>query len=388
MPGSLIRRPSARPVAVTVLSLLMVMLFGAVVQRLWADTGDHAEALANQMEGVAYLRPLVTLVDAVADAQAAAVRGAPVDAAAVRARVNEVDAVDRANGTSLGARQRWTDLRARIEDVLNQPGTGPAAYRAFSDVQALAADLIHRVGDTSELASDPDSLDTYYLVDAGLLRLPQVLLSASRAGDLAALAGGRVPVGEDAARVAVARHDVAQLTADVSTGLTKAIDATGRSVLGANIAGPLDTFRAAVDGFAPPVVIGTLAEPVDARDLGSAAARVRAAGLALTSVVFDELDALIGDRSAELAGERRFVAGDAVAMLAAGLVLLWLIATRPVGRRRRSTVDSQDARMPAYVDAMEPRDVVDARDLSAFEELVHVGRAVQVRRREVDDDAG
>ena len=44
--------------------------------------------------------------------------------------------------------------------------------------------------------------------------------------------------------------------------------------------------------------------------------------------------------------------------------------------------------MPAYVDAMEPRDVVDARDLSAFEELVHVGRAVQVRRREVDDDAG
>jgi hypothetical protein len=388
MPRPFISRRPVRLAAVAATSLLIAALFGLGVDRLWSENTDHSQAVAAELKGITYLRPVVKLIGALADAQSAAVRGGSVDTVAVRAGLNAVDAADREHGDALGTRQRWIDLRARVETVLVKPGTERAAYRAFTDTQVLAADLLLRVGDTSELVRDPEEQDIYYLVDTALLRLPQALVSAGRASDIAALAGGRAPAGEDAVRVAVARHDVAQLAADVGAGLTKAIDATERSTLGANIAGPLDTFRAAVDDFAPPVVIGALADPVEQRDLTTAAARLRMAALALAAVVLDELDALVHGRSEELASNRRFMLGDATAMAVAALALLWLVAARTGPPYRRSTVDTGDGPPPAHTGETESGDLVDARDLRAFEELVHAGRAVQTRRWERDDDAG
>ena len=100
--------------------------------------------------------------------------------------------------------QRLADLTSQVESAFAKGETGRAAYDTYSGLVSLAVEMIRRIGDTSHLIHDPD-LDSYYLMDAAIVRLPDAIVYAGRATDLVTLAGGGRSAGEDQVRAAVAR---------------------------------------------------------------------------------------------------------------------------------------------------------------------------------------
>jgi hypothetical protein len=384
-------------VALVLLSLLMAGAYAVVARQSWTTSSADSRLVADERGRVAYLRPLSHLVGALTEAQSAAVRGAPADTSAVQSGVDAVEATDRAYGEVLGTRQRWDELRGRINTALAKPGTGSAAYQTFADILTLALDLVRRVGDTSDLIRDPQ-LDSYYVLDTALLRLPDAIVSAGRAADLALLTGKSVLSGTDAVQAAVARHDVAQAAADANASITRSIAATGRSALGADVAGQLDGFRAAVDQFAPLVILNELSAPIDADSLPPAAGEVRVTALALADAVLSELDALLADRGASLGGQRQVTIGTAIAALIAVALMLWLVLTQagggPAGRPAAGAA-ADEPRPPAvpagpveHPDAAAPADLVDVRHLLDLTELAESGKAVAARHPGSDEHAG
>lgn len=327
MPERRIWRARIRTLLLVVLPLLTVGLFAVVFRQSWTSNSADARFATDERSRVAYLRPLNHLVGALVEARSAAVQGTAIDAGAVESAVGLVDAADRQYRDVLHTGQRWATVRARINAEVAKPGSGPAALTTFSESLTLVLDLVQRVGDTSDLILDPQ-LDSYYIMNTALLRLPQVIVAAGYAGDLATLATGGTLTPDNLLRVAVARHDVAEGAADASAGLNRSIETTSRDELGANLAGQLDGFRAAVDQLAPSSVLGAQTGPVDVDSLPPAAGTVRVTALALGDAVLSELDALLAGRQDSLTGQRRIAIGVAVGVVVLAILLLWLARPR------------------------------------------------------------
>ena len=369
-------------------------LYGALVGQLKSATDEDENFVALERHGVAYLRPLTRLVGELTAAQSAAVRGAAVDTVALNAAVAAVSDVDRTDGPVLRTEQRWTDLRAAIDKVGAQRSTGLAALDVYADVVALAADLARKIGDTSKLILDPQ-LDSYYLMDAAMLQLPTVLTAAGLAADLAYVTADR---GEDDKLsegafidVAVARQQVATATEATSTGIRKALDATRRGAVGANLTEPLDAFRAAVDQLVPPAALRQATPTGNSSAIWAAAQKIRAAAVPLAAAVLTELDALLAIRQDDLASQRIYALGAAGAGVVLAVVLLWWSV--PARGRARSdelaavTAGHEGGAAGDVASLSVQLPVVDARDLLALEELVHVGRGVRAQPKEKPDDA-
>jgi hypothetical protein len=313
-----------------VASLVAVGAFAEGLRRSWVDTGSAATVAASERQGIVYLHPMVALIGKLGDAQSAAVRGDRVDDAVVRKAVASVATADQKVGRALGTSQRFTDLRGRIEAALTGGATGRTAYQTYSDVMALTIDLFRQVGDESQLIHDQD-LDSYYVMVAAVEQLPDAIVNAGRAADLVALAGSSQLQGDDAIRAAVARYSVATDGEQVTAGVNKAVNATTDPELGTSVAQPLDTFRAAVDAFAPPTMLAQLAGAVDAANLAAGAHQVFTAAVPLAHRLLYSLDDLLAARQAGIRGQQQFIERTAGLGGAAWLVLLVLL----VAVRRR-----------------------------------------------------
>jgi hypothetical protein len=366
-------------------------LFGVLVVQLRSANSTDADFVAAERHGVAYLRPLGRLQVELTRAQSAAVRGAAVDSVALNAAVAGVSEADRAHGGVLRTERRWTDLRTEIEKTATERPAGSAALARYTDLVTLANDLARRVGDTSNLILDPQ-LDSFYLMETALLQLPQVLTAAGRAADHAYLAtvedGDSDEETAALVEVAVARQQVATATDAIGVGLRKAMDETSRSAMGPNLTEPLDAFRSAVDQLAPPAALRPADIP-SAGNLSASAQRVREAALPLSSAVLGELDTLLADREKALTLERTYGLTTAAAGVLLGVVLLWWsIPAR--GRSRGDEIAGlrDEAAQPLDVASVSVQlPAVDARDLLAIEELVHVGRGVRARPKDEAGDA-
>jgi len=160
------------------LPLGLVLLF--LHQRI-----EHQVRIARlEMDGVAYLRPLKALHDELPQAGSLAqtyLQGLPFAVEHYPTRQAEIDRimdqlaeVDARLAGKLGTGQRHRILRAGWEDLKGQLGklTPELAGVQFSKLHADVADFMAFVGDQSRLILDPD-LDSYYLMDAILLKLPE-----------------------------------------------------------------------------------------------------------------------------------------------------------------------------------------------------------------------
>jgi hypothetical protein len=193
--------------------------------------------------------------------------------------------------------------------------------------------------------------------------------------------------------VAVARYRVAAAAGDAATGLRKSVASTSRAELGPAVTVQLDALLAAVDDFAPPIVLAELAAPVNRDQLATSAQEVGAAARALSTVVLSELDTLLADRQGRLSSQRRGMAVAAGVSVLAGLLLAWVLGLAAGLLRQGASQDGQasdagdaiEVSPREYADDLVPGDLIDARELD-FEELVHVGRAVRSRQRERADD--
>jgi hypothetical protein len=315
--------------------------FGGAASFSWSRIATDSTTATAEIQGATYLQPLVRLISATADQQSLDVGGTPGNGAALTAAVHDVDQVDASLGRALGVHDRWIDVRQRLNAVLAAPPAAAAAFEQFTGLTDLEMALAAEIGDTSTLILDPQ-LDTYYLMDVALLRMPAILTDAGRLDDRA-----RRP-GPYQAEVAALTDRVRQQFAELDTSMRKSFAATQANVLTPGLVSALDQFDDAVTALVPPSA-GYAGVLDRAGLLQRERERVRDTGLVLEDAALHRLQQLLGTRQ-DTTDSRRLLllvtasAGMLVAVVAGFLLL-----------RRRPAVATDPAPGPVSGAGTSPR---------------------------------
>ena len=348
------RRRLDRVIPALVALCLVLPLVGTLAA-LYSQTSASITFTDRERDGVTYLRPLVRLLSATVDAQSTAVAGTAVDGARLKAASHDVEAVNAQLGAVLSTTDRWGELRTRLDQLGGSGGNAQATYRAYSVVIDLELALVSRVGDTSNLILDPE-LDSYYVMDATLLRVPAILTDSGKVASLTGLAEAS-RADADRLAAAVSTSLVRSNMARIDDGLRKSFNATSSRTLASALLTPLDHLRDNITTFAPPSLeVGATPKTQDRATADLTRTAVRDAALGFETTGLTELDALLAARTAGQVGTQRAVLGSALAglLLAAGLSV-WA-ARRRAGRR----ADTPDPRVDlSFVDSP-PGDLVGA----------------------------
>lgn len=185
--------------------ILLVPLALLLIQFL-QESAVNIEFAEKEILGVEYLRPLRQLYEHVpqhrglTNAFMSGDRSQRDQLRAVQAAVDQdlraLEEVDLRLGAILGTEgslealnRAWRDLRAAVNE--GTVAAAPAFNRHTQLIDEIT-ELIRQVGDQSNLILDPD-LDSYYLMDAVIIRLPEV---AEAAGQLRGLGAGIAARGE------------------------------------------------------------------------------------------------------------------------------------------------------------------------------------------------
>jgi hypothetical protein len=378
-PGTRSGRGPARVATAVAVAVAVLAPLAVLCAQAWSSTGDTLSFVRDERRGVTYLDPLTRLLGATTEAQSAAVRGRPVDVAGVRSALAAVDDADRRLGGPLRTTDRWTGVRATVADRLSKTSwpLASTAYTQYSDLNTVLLELHRTVGDNSRLILDP-SIDSYYVMNATLLRIPEILVDSGRYADLSVLSAvsgaaadptGQAQLGTARAQLAAARNRIATDANDLADGLVKAFARTGSSTLGPGLTRQLDNFRTAVDAVAPST---SLLAPVPTRSLSDLAgdqATLQRAALDLQRAALGQLDLLLKARAADAQRTRiAALAATAVGVLvAAGLATLVWRRSRPA-----PAPASRHAQPPAAEAAATP---VNGRAAPADSVPVRAGRA-------------
>lgn len=193
------RRP--QPTTLTALLLTFVLPFAIVVYQLVAEIDRHTDFTQAELHGNAYLRPLEQLLKEVPLSQLLAQRYFQ-QAIPAQDLVQQQLEVEQTMQTLTQLQAEWGDeldtaqpykVLSQTQQQLQHKITQQVASKRTSSadkieiqqlhtrlIQAIRS-LISHVGNTSNLILDPD-LDSYYLIDAILLKLPvtQDLLGQAR----------------------------------------------------------------------------------------------------------------------------------------------------------------------------------------------------------------
>ena len=279
----------------------------------WFGAVEHdVEFSAKERDGVAFARevmPLHTLLlrQRTLAAQQAVLGGPQAELAAVRddvaRRLQALDAAQTASGDRLATAKALAALKAAVAAL---PATGDveAVFAAHTAAVSAAVDLVLQATDGSNLTLDPD-LDTYYLMDGALMRVPRLLDEVGRLHGLgAAVAGGASMTPKTAD--ALVRADVA--TELLAGQLAHAIAKVDAIHPGTRAALRADTLDQALKAFRreaqamnnAPAIVAAGATTID--DLG-----------ALQAAMLDRLDALLAER-VETLRQRGIAMGVAVAL--------------------------------------------------------------------------
>jgi methyl-accepting chemotaxis protein len=155
-----------------------------------------------ERDGVAYLRPLLDLTVRAVQARHLAVSGGDPTEAGVTSAVTAVDATDAEYGAAFETTELWTTARTALDDAAGA-GDAASALSAYNDATTALLAVINRVSDRSNLTLDPD-LDSYYVMDALVFRLPVLLDTAGRAVDEALVHADGTTAQVDSARIDLA----------------------------------------------------------------------------------------------------------------------------------------------------------------------------------------
>ncbi|BDV44544.1 methyl-accepting chemotaxis protein [Geotalea uraniireducens] len=137
---------------------------------LVAEKNIAIDFAAKEISGDRYLRPLYQLLVTVPRYHLdAGTPAAGADRERVATALQELETTERALGGPLKTGEKYDALLAAWKPLAEQPADRQAFTATYQNIQAL----ISQVGDTSNLILDPD-LDSYYAMDATLLKLPAI----------------------------------------------------------------------------------------------------------------------------------------------------------------------------------------------------------------------
>ena len=322
-----------------ILCLLYAIPFTGIILYLVVSGIDSSiDVTRLELAGNAYQRPLEELLQRVplyGIAPDPALKG-EIDAAFGR-----LDAVQAGHGAEL----QVTDagLASRHRERL-KPATLRGEWNALAaladkqgpdwekEVDALVADLrglITHIGDTSTLILDPD-LDSYYLMDLTLGRLPQ---TQDRLGALLR----HPPAAPAEAAVAAAllsEVDLGGAVQDVATALNEDANFYGVSPsLQQRLPLAIAPYRQATEAL-----ISALGQPGGAVDLAALARQAREESFHAWGTAVDELDVLLQRRIDAFASRRLLSVGLTVAVLLLTSAASWYIV-RGITRQAAKVAD-------------------------------------------------
>jgi hypothetical protein len=339
-PAPSVRDLILRGLLAVALLVPITVLFGQV----WQDKSGQAAAIADERDGVAYLRTLVPLVSALSYAESIAVNGDKADLTPVDRAWSAVAAVDKSPGVSDGTHARFVDLDTKIQQLHTHKFTTPQdAFNTFSAVTALALGLAEEARAESGLIHDVEP-DVYFLEDAAARQMLISIVTAGQYGDLVA-----IEIGQSAAarqntigQIAAARAVILNAASILGDDVQQAVDAKPSETLSGQLPARLDKFRLAIDSMVPPAALPNQ-QPPSAIDFSMALsdkARVETAATELSSAMLDAVDGLLVDRAAAArSGER-----DAIAALGVAVLLAFLPLLAGLNRRRRANRDQLTGR--------------------------------------------
>ena len=300
--------------------------------------GSTRDVEFNQAEhdGVVYVAPVQNLLYAIQRHRLFAAAIAAGDGQA-RAKLDEatadaarwekeVDAVDGRLGGELQTTARWREAKAAWAAARDGKfASASDADRAHDDALAALADLIvNYAGNKSNLILDPD-LDSYWLMDALLIKLPALGNTVSKVTSRALLsATGDPELGFDVAGL----NKLVEVTAGdlKSVNFATAVKETknfGQSKTLPGLLAPLEELGLALGSHRQAVVREYLgAMPTrDGRAFAETTERALAQLNAFAGAIGPELDALIVRRVDNYQRDRR---GALIAAAIAGLLLTYL----------------------------------------------------------------
>lgn len=329
----------------TVLAALVLLLPMGFVTGGYVDIQRGQVAFsAKERDGIAYLRPVLELLARTVEERQAAVTDATRSKAAVLAAIREVNTTDWRYGAALGLTGTWSTARSALR-AAQAADAGREAFDAYTKASSALLVLIVQVSDTSNLTLDPD-LDSYYLMDALVFRLPFLLDLSGQAGDEARLSSDRRVAQTDQTRLSLARTAGALSSAQTAldSGLATALSNTARAELRAassKVASEHDGMQAMLTQVDKAVRTGVLGviTPAAADRTGTAVTR-------LIATLGPELDALLAIRIHNWQIKAYKVeAAAAVAVLMVGFMLLGVY--RAAAERRRAQTHASLLRQAA-----------------------------------------
>lgn len=181
-PGVRLFRVLGFPVKAACVSAAFVIPLAVLLWFVVGAANDQIETSQSERVGVAYIRPLLDLIRT-SQARREAATMASADLPSLQAQVDKAFAAAQAKqakqaelGAALKTDKSFSALRQQFEQLQRQPTLASAddSFEAHSAFIRQALELVREVGDSSQLALDPE-LDTYHLMNIAVLRQPMQL---------------------------------------------------------------------------------------------------------------------------------------------------------------------------------------------------------------------
>jgi PAS domain S-box-containing protein len=178
------------------LFLVFTVPFVVVVSRLVAEIDTSIDFAAKERLGLQYNNPLRKLLEQLSQhqqltqtAQKSVVfkQQLLIKQDEIAATIEDIDTLNRKLGTTLQSSTQWNNLKAEWQQLKQELPNASLETRLklHSELIAHLLSLIAHIGDTSNLILDPD-LDSYYLMDTLVNKLPGSIEDISQARELGA----------------------------------------------------------------------------------------------------------------------------------------------------------------------------------------------------------
>jgi methyl-accepting chemotaxis protein len=173
---------------------ILVLPTAIALHSYWSQQSGQIAFSAKERVGVQALGPANELLVRVVATRSLAVAAAAGDADAQRdlpgaverthAALSALERAHRETAAELGTDKAWTQARAAVEKALGSQESAPGeAFAAYEPAAAAVTAYVTQVANGSNLILDPD-LDSFYLMDALVTKLPALADNGGRVTDL------------------------------------------------------------------------------------------------------------------------------------------------------------------------------------------------------------
>ena len=266
-------------------AVLMVPLATAVTL-LFSEISASSAFATQERLGVSFLRPTVAALNASAALRIAAPSQQPQQLERLQ---NALDILTLNQGGVKATLHLESEFEALVQLRSRLQNEALDGYSAAAQVSEALEALVRRVGDTSNLILDPD-LDSYYLMDATLLRLTVDTRGISEA---AALAQQSRPSSQDRTTLTVLVGGLRSGQLTTRRNYRVALDNTRSSTLRPAVVPALKSYETAIERFLDALEPQSVAPTAGVKALATDSLESLSA---LWTVSADQLDLLIETR--------------------------------------------------------------------------------------------